>query len=168
MRSSSVTPPATLPPAQRRVALATAEPGRAIDNQPISQADKLRAEVSRYLRAARVNLQANNLSATKSRLAAAIAAQPDNRDALRMRSTVRTREQQRDALLSLAHGCGYVGHWTCMTRNASIALQIDSSSKEARRLATLSMHESAPPSAAPAIDAEPEPLPAIRGMIAHH
>lgn len=124
--------------------------------------------MSRYLRAARVNLQANNLSATKSRLAAAIAAQPDNRDALRMRSTVHTREQQRDALLSLARGCGYIGRWTCMTHNASIALQIDSSSKEARRLATLSMHESAPPIAAPPVDAVPKPLPDMRGIIAHH
>jgi hypothetical protein len=53
-----------------------------------------------------------------------------------------TREQERDALLSLARGCGYVGQWKCVSRTAGDALQIDSSSKEARHLATLAMHVS--------------------------
>ncbi|MEW9582797.1 hypothetical protein [Paraburkholderia sp. DGU8] len=56
---------------------------------------------------------------------------------------VNTREQERDALLSLARGCGYVGHWTCVSRNAGTALQIDTSSKEARRLVTLATQETA-------------------------
>ncbi|WP_429324948.1 hypothetical protein [Paraburkholderia sp. GAS348] len=167
MHSSPVTPPVASPPAQRRVALATPDPRRATVNQPISPADKLLADVSRNLRAARASLQANNLSATKTRLAAAIAAQPDNRDALRLRATVHTLEQQRDALLSLARGCGYIGRWTCMSRDAGIALQIDSSSKAAQRLATQAMRESEL-QIEPPIDAAPEQLPDTRDVIAHH
>ncbi|MFM0036721.1 hypothetical protein PQQ53_16605 [Paraburkholderia strydomiana] len=136
-------------------------------NQPISPADKLRADASRNLKAARASLQANNLSATKTRLAAAVAAQPGNRDAQRMRSAVRTREEQRDAFLSLARGCGYVGHWTCASHNAGNALEIDSSSKEARRLLTLATQRSGlqipPPAEAP-----PEPPPPPRDLITHH
>lgn len=122
-----------------------------------------------YLRAARINLQANNLSAAKARLAAAIAVQPDNRDALRMRATVRTREQQRDALLSLARSCGSIGQLTCVSRDAGTALQIDSSSKEARRLATRAIRESEL-QIAPPVDAAPAPerLPDTRALIAHH
>jgi hypothetical protein len=102
------------------------------------------------------------------RLAAAIAAQPDNRDAQRMRSTVRTREEERDALLSLARGCGYVGHWPCVSRNAGTALEIDAGSKEARRLVTLAMEETAmqvPPAAA---ETEPTLRPDPRNLISHH
>ncbi|MFM0716901.1 hypothetical protein PQQ73_11235 [Paraburkholderia strydomiana] len=136
-------------------------------NQPISPADKLRADASRNLKAARASLQANNLSATKTRLAAAVAAQPGSRDAQRMRSAVRTREEQRDAFLSLARGCGYVGHWTCASHNAGNALEIDSSSKEARRLLTLATQRSGlqipPPAEAP-----PEPPPPPRDLITHH
>jgi hypothetical protein len=85
-----------------------------------------------------------------------------------MRSTVSTREEQRDALLSFARGCGYVGHWTCVSRNAGTALEIDASSKEARRLVTLAMQETAmqvPPSAA---ETEPTPRPGPRDLISHH
>jgi hypothetical protein len=123
--------------------------------------------VSRHLRAARANLQENNLAATKTRLAAAIAAQPDNRDALRMRSTVSTREQQRDALLSLARGCGYIGRWTCVSRNASTALEIDASSKEAQRLVTLATRESEL-QIAPPVETPPELMPDPRDLITHH
>jgi hypothetical protein len=109
----------------------------------LTQADKQRADADRNLKAAHGYLQRGNLSATKARLAAAITAQPDNREARRMRAEVGTLEQQRDALLSLARGCGNVGHWDCASRNASEALRIDSSSKAARRLVTLASHESA-------------------------
>ncbi|MGF6769065.1 hypothetical protein P3T18_001535 [Paraburkholderia sp. GAS199] len=138
---------AAAPPARRVAALASAAPlsaqaQRNTPNPPPSQLDKARADSARQLRAARANLQQNNLSATKARLAAAIAAQPDNRDALNLRASLTQREQQRDALLSLARGCGYIARWNCVSQNAGSALQIDSSSKEAQRLVTLATRES--------------------------
>ncbi|SMG44363.1 hypothetical protein [Paraburkholderia susongensis] len=84
-----------------------------------------------------------------------------------MRSEVSTLEQQRDALLSLARGCGYVGHWDCASRNAGEALQIDSSSKEARRLVTLATHETELQIAPPA-DAPPSPPYDTRDLLSHH
>ena len=77
-----------------------------------------------------------------------------------------SREQQRDALLSLARGCGYIARWTCVSHNAGTALQIDSSSKEAQRLMTLAVRETElnPPPVEPA----PEPAPDMRDVISHH
>lgn len=166
-RSPPIPPPAASPPLARRVA--SVDPGAKSDSggQSGKPPDKVRADVSRHLRAARANLQENNLSATRARLAAAIAAQPDNRDALNIRSTLSAREQQRDALLSLARGCGYIARWTCVSHNAGTALQIDSSSKEAQRLVTLAQRETElqmPPAAEPA----PESAPDTRDLTSHH
>jgi hypothetical protein len=166
-RSPPIPPPAASPPLARRVA--SVDPGAKSDSggQSGKPPDKARADVSRHLRAARANLQENNLSATRARLAAAIAAQPDNRDALNIRSTLSAREQQRDALLSLARGCGYIARWTCVSHNAGTALQIDSSSKEAQRLVTLAQRQTElqlPPAAEPA----PEPAPDTRDLTSHH
>ena len=131
---------------------------------PLSPADRQRADAERNLKAAHGYLQRGNLSATRARLAAAISAQPDNRDARRMRAEVSTLEQQRDALLSLARGCGYVGQWECASHNANEALRIDSSSKAARRLVTIASQETAwqtmPPS--------PEEARALRDLLGHH
>ncbi|WNC89186.1 hypothetical protein RI103_16080 [Paraburkholderia sp. FT54] len=167
VRSPQIPPPTASPPLPRRVASVGPEAKRNPGSQPGNPPDKPRADVSRNVKAARANLQQNNLSATKARLAAAIAAQPDNRDALNMRSTVNAREQQRDALLSLARGCGYIARWTCVSHNAGTALQIDSSSKEAQRLVTLAQRETElqmPPPAEPA----PEPPPDTRDLTSHH
>ncbi|KXU90903.1 hypothetical protein CI15_03075 [Paraburkholderia monticola] len=131
---------------------------------PLTQADKLRADAERNLKAAHGYLQRGNLAATRARLAAVITAQPDNRDARRMRAEVSTLEQQRDALLSLARGCGNVGHWDCASHNANEALQIDSSSKAARRLVTLASHETAWQTVEPS-----EPIPGdMRALLGHH
>jgi hypothetical protein len=167
VRSPPIPPPAATPPLSRRVASVGPEAKRNPGGQSGNPPDQPRPDVSRHLKAARANLQQNNLSATRARLAAAIAAQPDNRDALVMRSTVSQREQQRDALLSLARGCGYIARWTCVSHNAGTALQIDSSSKEAQRLVTLAQRETElqmPPPAEPA----PEPPPDTRDVAIHH
>ncbi|WP_147440713.1 hypothetical protein [Paraburkholderia sp. RAU2J] len=151
----------------RATLASTSDAQHSAGNQPISPADKLRADASRNLKAARASLQANNLSATKTRLAAAAAAQPGNRDAQRLRSAVHTREEQRDAFLSLARGCGYVGHWTCVSHNASNALEIDSSSKEAQRLLTMATQRSEL-QIPPPVEAPPEPPPPPRDLLTHH
>jgi hypothetical protein len=153
-QAASTAPPAPMSaPSPRRVAFTSQDTRRT----PGNPADKPRVDVSRHLRAARASLQENNLSATKARLAAAIAAQPDNRDARNMRASLNTREEERDALLSLARGCGYVGEWKCVSRTAGDALQIDASSKEAQHLVTLAMHESVLRITPPV---EPSPVPA--------
>ena len=167
VRSPPIPPPAASPPLPRRVASVDPDAKRNPGGQSGNPPDQPRADVSRHLRAARANLQQNNLSATRARLAAAIAAQPDNRDALNMRSTVSAREQQRDALLSLARGCGYIARWTCVSRNAGTALQIDSSSKEAQRLVTLAQRETELQLPPPA-ESAPEPAPDLRDVISHH
>ncbi len=155
-------PPANPPlPAPRRVAAAAPDTLRTASNAGNSGSnspDKSRTDVSRHIKAARFDLQQNNLSATRARLAAAIAVQPDNRDALNMRSTLNTREQQRDALLSLARSCGTIARWTCVRHSAGSALQIDSSSKEAQRLVMLAAREAEPAFTLPA-PSIPDPVP---------
>ncbi|MFM0395453.1 hypothetical protein [Paraburkholderia phytofirmans] len=167
LRSPPIPPPEAPPPLPRRVASVGPEAKRNPGGQSGNPPEQPRADVSRHIKAARANLQQNNLSATRARLAAIIAVQPNNRDALNMRTALSTREQQRDALLSLARGCGYIARWTCVSHNAGTALQIDSSSKEAQRLVTLAQRETElqiPPPVEPA----PEPAPDMRDVSNHH
>ncbi|MGF6611048.1 hypothetical protein OKW45_005970 [Paraburkholderia sp. WSM4175] len=131
---------------------------------PLTQADKQRADAERNLKAAHGYLQRGNLSATKARLAAVITAQPGNRDARSIRAQVSTLEQQRDALLSLARGCGNVGRWECASHNANEALRIDSSSKAAQRLVALASHESAWQTMQPTAEESRE----LRDLLRHH
>ncbi|MBC8746674.1 MULTISPECIES: hypothetical protein [Paraburkholderia] len=130
-------------PTPRGTAVASINTGTNTTAATLTRADQLRADAERHLKAAHGYLQRGNLSATKARLAAAITAQPDNRDARSMRAHVSTLEQQRDALLSLARGCSTIGHWECASHNANEALRIDSSSKAAQRLVALASQESA-------------------------
>ncbi|MFM0499398.1 hypothetical protein [Paraburkholderia caffeinilytica] len=168
VRSPPIPPPAAAPSAPRRMVTASAEakhnPGSPSNTPPVRPS----ANATKQIRSARANLQQNNLSATKARLAAAIAAQPDNPDALRMREAVAEREQQRDALLSVARACGYVARWACVWHKAGDAAKIDSSSKEAQRLLTLALHESELASAWPPTPA-PATTPDERSLaISHH
>ncbi|NPT35407.1 hypothetical protein [Paraburkholderia xenovorans] len=167
VRSPPAPPVAATPPLSRRVASVEPDAKRNPGGQSGKPPDKPRADVSRHLRAARADLQQNNLSATRVRLAAAISVQPDNRDALNMRATLSAREQQRDALLSLARGCGYIARWNCVSHNAGTALQIDSSSKEAQRLVMLAQHE-AQLQIPPPVEPAPEPAPDMRDLNSHH
>lgn len=168
VRLPSVPPPTATPLAPRRMVTASAEAKHNPGGQPNNPPAKPPTDALKQIRSARANLQQNNLSATKARLAAAIAAQPDNPDALRMREAVAEREQQRDALLSVARGCGYVARWACVRHKAGDALLVDSSSKEAQRLLTLAMRESELASAWPPTPA-PETTPDERSLaISHH
>jgi hypothetical protein len=168
VRSPPIPPPVAKLPPQRRIAVASTEAKRNPGGQTNPVPTKPRVDASRQIKAARANLQQNNLSATKVRLAAAIAAQPDNPDAQRMRAALAEREQQRDALLSVARGCSYVARWACVWLKAGDALLVDSSSKEAQGLVSLAMRETEPVSAwqpAPA----PETTPDDRNLaISHH
>ncbi|WP_433694846.1 hypothetical protein [Paraburkholderia phenoliruptrix] len=150
------------------VAIASAQAKRNPGAMPLLTAEeKARVDLSRHLRAARASLQNNNLSATKVRIAAAMSVQPQSREAQSLRAAVTTREQQRDALLNLARGCNTIARWDCVSRNAGSALEIDSSSREARRLVTLAMQETALATVQTAAP-EPEPAPDTRDVNAHH
>jgi hypothetical protein len=168
VRSPPVAPSVATLPAPRRMVAAANDAKHNSGGQTDNPPDRARVNASKQIRAARANLQQNNLSATKVRLAAAIAAQPDNPDALRLRATVTAREQQRDALLSVARGCGYMARWACVWHKANDALLVDSSSKEAQRLLSIATHESELASAWPSTPA-PETTPEERGLaISHH
>lgn len=156
VHAAPMPPAVVVAPAPRRVATASSNAAHNLGSQISSQQDKPRVDVSRHLYAARADLVENNLSATKARLAAAISVDPGNRDALRMRATVTEREQQRDALLNLARGCGYIARWDCVSHNAGNALQVDASSKEAQRLVTLAARETGLAIVTPS---EPAPAP---------
>jgi hypothetical protein len=103
--------------------------------------DQVRPDVSTNLQIARAMLQRDNLAAAQSRVAAVLAVEPKNRDALSMREDLSARQQQRDAALSDARGCAYMGRWTCAWHNAGQALVIDSSSAEAKRMVAEAMRE---------------------------
>jgi hypothetical protein len=168
VRSPPIPPPAAaMAPAARRIVTASAEAKRNPGNKTGKPPDKPRVDASKQIRAARANLQQNNLSATKARLAAAIAVQPGNPDALQMSAAVAEREQQRDALLSVARGCGYIARWACVWHKAGDALQVDSSSKEAQLLVTLAMRESRLASAWPPASA-PEATSDERSLATNH
>jgi hypothetical protein len=103
-------------------------------------------------------LQKNNLSAADARLAAVLAVQPKNRDALAMRADLQDREQQRDVALDVARGCENIGRWTCAWHNAGNALVLDSSSADAKRIIARAMSEDQSSKApGPAPQAEPVP-----------
>ncbi|MFP3565408.1 hypothetical protein [Paraburkholderia sp. SIMBA_030] len=155
-RPAAVSPPVAAPPVPRHAAATVRAAAPDVKRTASNNPDKPRVDVSKHLRAAHADLQQSNLSATKARLKAAIAAQPDNLDALRMRSALSEREQQRDALLSIARGCKYIEQWACVRLNAGTALLVDSSSGEARRLVEHAMREPEFTSAPPA---DPAPAP---------
>jgi hypothetical protein len=116
------------------------------------------ANLQKNLQGVRVMLQKNNLSAADARLAAVLAVQPKNRDALAMRADLQDREQQRDVALDVARGCENIGRWTCAWHNAGNALVLDSSSADAKRIIARAMSEDQSSKApGPAPQAEPVP-----------
>lgn len=100
-----------------------------------------RPDVLANLQIARALLQRNDLSAAGARLAAVLAVQPRNRDALAMRADLSDRQQQRDTALDAARGCENNGRWVCAWHNAGNALVLDSSSADAKRIIARAMYE---------------------------
>jgi hypothetical protein len=124
--------------------------------------DQTHPDVTTNLQIAHAMLQRDNLAAAESRVAAVLAVQPKNRDALSMREDLSARQQQRDAALDLARGCAYMERWTCAWHNAGNALVIDSSSADAKRIVAQAMREAqsgSAPAPVPATDSSREPPP---------
>ena len=154
---AAVAVPAPPAPVTRPAESLAAVPHGAISPAPEAKRDitgnqdLAHADVSKNLQIAHAMLQKDNLSAAESRVAAVLAAQPNNRDALSMREDLRARQQQRDAALDVARGCVYMGRWNCAWHNAGNALVVDSSSADAKRIVAQAMREAqlarAPPAA---------------------
>ena len=90
--------------------------------------------VARQLALARANLTRNRLWPARRAIQHALAGQPGNDDAQRLRTELMARERQRDALLGYARQCARGGQWDCVRQYAGRAASVDTSSREARRL----------------------------------
>jgi len=71
----------------------------------------------------------------------ALAAEPGNADAQQMQADLVAREQQRDMLIGHALQCEHERQWACVRQDAGHAVNVDASSREARRLLTLANGE---------------------------
>jgi hypothetical protein len=122
---------------------------------------KTSADVNRNLQMARAMLARDDVSAARSHLTTAIAAQPKNLDALSLDETTSAREQQRDAVLQAARNCESSGRWICAWHNAGTAMVIDSGSADAKRILSHAMQEAEAaktPAPAPVVE-PPQKLP---------
>ena len=99
------------------------------------------SDVARNLASARANLDRNNLWPARRALASALAAQPGNADAQRIQADLVAREQERDMLIGQARQCEQQRQWACVRQDAGHAVNVDTSSREARRLLTLANDE---------------------------
>ncbi|MEX3931285.1 hypothetical protein AB4Y32_05605 [Paraburkholderia phymatum] len=106
-------------------ALAVAAPPRAV---------QYGRGVHAALRDAHANLERNDLTAAKAAVAEVLSVAPHNADALQMRSDIGDRENQRDVALGVANACARDRVWSCVLKQASQALTVDSSSTDAKAL----------------------------------
>jgi predicted Zn-dependent protease len=101
-----------------------------------------RAAAYRSLDVAQAALAKSDLRGARASLDRALAAEPGNESALSLRDEVRSREQERDSLLSAAHACVVQSRWNCVWHNAGKALSVDASSTEAKALVDRAIVES--------------------------
>ncbi|QGZ59678.1 hypothetical protein [Paraburkholderia acidiphila] len=101
-------------------------------------------EVANDLASARASLDKNNLWPARRALANALAIEPGNPDAQQMQADLVAREQQRDALIGQARQCAHARQWACVRQDAGHAVNVDASSREARRLLVLASAERRP------------------------
>lgn len=158
----------TPPDAQRDiVARSAAQAGDVSSNATPSSADKPHAQAARPPEAPRARQRDHDSAAPAAHLAAAPKAPRDKREPQRVSATSKPREQQRDALLSLARACGIMEQWACALRSANSVLRIDASNEEAQHLATVATHQAELEVKRPAEPA-PERVSEVREPNAHH
>lgn len=97
---------------------------------------------ARALDSAQAQLAKSDLRGARASLARALAADPNNGEALSLRQQLLSREQERDASLSAAHACVVQSRWNCVWHNAGKALSADASSTEAKALVDRAIVES--------------------------
>lgn len=93
-----------------------------------------RPDVTKQLAIARTDLNRNSLWPARRAIANALAAQPDNADAQRMRTELASRERERDSLIGHARQCARSRQWSCTRQYAERAASVDTSSRDAKRL----------------------------------
>ncbi|WP_087738847.1 zinc ribbon domain-containing protein [Paraburkholderia piptadeniae] len=124
-------------PGSSRPAIVTGE--RAVNTAALAVAAPPRAVqygrgVPAALRDAHASLEQNDLTAAKAAVAEVLSVAPHNADALQMRSDIGDRENQRDVALGVANACARDRVWSCVLKQASQALTVDSSSTDAKAL----------------------------------
>lgn len=92
------------------------------------------SHVSRELAIARNDMGRNSLWPAHRALTDALAAEPHNADALRLRAELAPREHERDSLIKRARQCARNGEWGCTREYARRAASVDASSRDAKRL----------------------------------
>jgi hypothetical protein len=90
--------------------------------------------VPNELATVRASLQKNDLRSARAALKRALAADPNNKEALRLRQELVPQEQARDEALQAARDCAAEEQWQCAWTNAGKALAMDSGNAEARAL----------------------------------
>lgn len=100
------------------------------------------AAAARALDSAQAQLAKSDLRGARASLARALAADPNNGEALSLRGQLLAREQDRDASLTAAHACVVQARWNCVWHNAGKALSVDASSGEAKALVDRAIVES--------------------------
>ncbi|MEM5328455.1 hypothetical protein VSR34_17950 [Paraburkholderia sp. JHI2823] len=95
------------------------------------------SDAARNLASARASLDRNNLWPARRAITSALDAEPGNTDAQQIEADLVAREQERDMLIGLARQCEHLRQWACVRQDAGHAVNVDTSSREARRLLTL-------------------------------
>ncbi len=95
------------------------------------------SDAARNLASARASLDRNNLWPARRAITSALAAEPGNTDAQQIEADLVAREQERDMLIGLARQCEHLRQWACVRQDAGHAVNVDTSSREARRLLML-------------------------------
>lgn len=90
--------------------------------------------VMRDLTNARASLDRHSLWPARKSVMSALAMQPGNVEAQRLRAELAVQEQQRDALIADARQCARERQWWCVRESAGKAASVDISSREAKRL----------------------------------
>lgn len=90
--------------------------------------------VAAALSDARASLAQKNLTAARAAISGVLSVAPRDAEALRLQGDISDRESERDVALRVAAGCANDALWTCVVKQANVALAIDSSSKDAQIL----------------------------------
>jgi hypothetical protein len=99
---------------------------------PVKPATPQFRDAALALQAARLALNANDLSMAQTALASAQALQPGNADAQTMSSELRPLVVRRDSALQAAQACVAQQSWACAHQHANEALMIDSGNDTAK------------------------------------
>ncbi|WP_321936531.1 hypothetical protein [Paraburkholderia sp. J8-2] len=138
-------PPAVLPRANAAQRNLVQQNAPAVERAPAApRYASAHPGVAKDLASAHASLDRNNLWPARRALTSALAVEPGNRDAQQMQADLVAREHQRDALIGEARQCAQERQWACVRQDAGHAVNVDASSREAKRLLALASAERRP------------------------